>query len=191
MLRLIAFYAEVLQGNSSIVECDPGRSDCATPSVSGGLPNREGQCVSSLVVRVSLLIDTVETRSVKAKDALGGTARSILLWPRGFVYRRAVGPGDDDLPTSAVEMLQNHNVDLSRLKRRHRRPSAGWASTTSSMNVAHTLDTPSSTCGNLSSRAPFGRCRGPVLFLGNIDPRTSAVVLKRVRSPQLIALDTT
>lgn len=145
--------------------------------------------MSSLVVG-SIAIDTVETPFGKVEDALGGTAVYFALAASLFTDVQLVGVVGDDFPTSAVEMLQSRNVDLSGLQRRHGETFRWVGQYDFDMNVAHTLDTQLNVFETFHPTLPEHYRDAQFLFLGNIDPVLQLEVLQQVRSPQLIALDT-
>jgi sugar/nucleoside kinase (ribokinase family) len=145
--------------------------------------------VSSLVVG-SIAIDTVETPFGKAEEALGGTAVYFSLAASLFTEVQLVGVVGDDFPTSAVETLESRGVDLSGLQRRHGETFRWVGQYDFDMNVAHTLDTRLNVFETFHPTLPEHYRDARFLFLGNIDPELQLEVLKQVRNPQLIALDT-
>jgi sugar/nucleoside kinase (ribokinase family) len=145
--------------------------------------------VSSLVVG-SIAIDTVETPFGKAEEALGGTAVYFALAASLFTEVQLVGVVGDDFPSSAVETLESRGVDLSGLQRRHGETFRWVGQYDFDMNVAHTLDTRLNVFETFHPTLPEHYRDARFLFLGNIDPDLQLEVLKQVRHPQLIALDT-
>lgn len=145
--------------------------------------------MSSLVVG-SIAIDTVETPFGKAEEALGGTAVYFALAASLFTEVQLVGVVGDDFPASAVETLESRGVDLSGLQRRHGETFRWVGQYDFDMNVAHTLDTQLNVFETFHPTLPEHYRDARFLFLGNIDPELQLEVLKQVRSPQLIALDT-
>jgi sugar/nucleoside kinase (ribokinase family) len=145
--------------------------------------------VSSLVVG-SIAIDTVETPFGKAEEALGGTAVYFALAASLFPEVQLVGVVGDDFPSSAVETLESRGVDLSGLQRRHGETFRWVGQYDFDMNVAHTLDTRLNVFETFHPTLPEHYRDARFLFLGNIDPDLQLEVLKQVRHPQLIALDT-
>lgn len=145
--------------------------------------------MSSLVVG-SIAIDTVETPFGKAEEALGGTAVYFALAASLFTEVQLVGVVGDDFPPDAVEMLQTRGVDLSGLQRRHGETFRWVGQYDFDMNVAHTLDTRLNVFETFHPTLPDHYRDARFLFLGNIDPDLQLEVLKQVRNPELIALDT-
>jgi sugar/nucleoside kinase (ribokinase family) len=145
--------------------------------------------VSSLVVG-SIAIDTVETPFGKAEEALGGTAVYFAVAASLFTDVQLVGVVGDDFPSSGVEMLEGRGVDLSGLQRRHGETFRWVGRYDFDMNVAHTLDTRLNVFETFHPTLPEHYRDASFLFLGNIDPELQLEVLKQVRNPQLIALDT-
>lgn len=145
--------------------------------------------MSSLVVG-SIAIDTVETPFGKAEEALGGTAVYFALAASLFTDVQLVGVVGDDFPSSAVAMLQERGVDLSGMQRRHGETFRWVGHYDFDMNVAHTLDTRLNVFETFHPTLPEHYRDARFLFLGNIDPELQLEVLKQVRRPQLIALDT-
>lgn len=145
--------------------------------------------MSSLVVG-SIAIDTVETPFGKAEEALGGTAVYFALAASLFTEVQLVGVVGDDFPPSAIQLLEDHRVDLSGLQRRHGETFRWVGQYDFDMNVAHTLDTRLNVFETFHPTLPEHYRDARFLFLGNIDPELQLEVLEQVRNPQLIALDT-
>lgn len=145
--------------------------------------------MTSLVVG-SIAIDTVETPFGRAEEALGGTAVYFALAASLFTEVQLVGVVGDDFPSSGVEMLEGRGVDLRGLQRRHGETFRWVGQYDFDMNVAHTLDTRLNVFETFHPTLPEQYRDARFLFLGNIDPELQLEVLKQVRNPQLIALDT-
>lgn len=145
--------------------------------------------MTSLVVG-SIAIDTVETPFGKAEEALGGTAVYFALSASLFTEVQLVGVVGDDFPASAVDLLEGRGVDLAGLQRRHGQTFRWVGQYDFDMNVAHTLDTRLNVFETFHPQLPEHYRDARFLFLGNIDPELQLEVLKQVRNPQLIALDT-
>jgi sugar/nucleoside kinase (ribokinase family) len=145
--------------------------------------------VSSLVVG-SIAIDTVETPFGKVNEALGGTAVYFALAASLFTKVQLVGVIGDDFPDHAIELLQSRGVDLAGLQKRHGETFRWVGQYDYDMNVAHTLDTRLNVFGTFHPSLPEHYRDAEFLFLGNIDPDLQLEVLKQVRNPSLIALDT-
>jgi sugar/nucleoside kinase (ribokinase family) len=145
--------------------------------------------VTSLVVG-SIAIDTVETPFGRAEEALGGTAVYFALAASLFTQVQLVGVVGDDFPPSGVEMLEGRGIDLQGLQRRHGETFRWVGQYDFDMNVAHTLDTRLNVFETFHPTLPEPYRDARFLFLGNIDPELQLEVLKQVRNPQLIALDT-
>jgi sugar/nucleoside kinase (ribokinase family) len=138
----------------------------------------------------SIAIDTVQAPFGKAEEALGGTAVYFALAASLFTKVQLVGVVGDDFPSSAVEMLEGRGVDLSGLQRRHGETFRWVGQYDFDMNVAHTLDTRLNVFETFHPTLPDHYRDARFLFLGNIDPELQLEVLRQVRQPQLIALDT-
>jgi sugar/nucleoside kinase (ribokinase family) len=138
----------------------------------------------------SIAIDTVETPFGKAEEALGGTAVYFALAASLFTEVQLVGVVGDDFPSSAVQMLEGRGVDLQGLQRRHGETFRWVGHYDFDMNVAHTLDTRLNVFETFHPTLPEQYRDAHFLFLGNIDPELQLEVLRQVRDPQLIALDT-
>jgi sugar/nucleoside kinase (ribokinase family) len=132
----------------------------------------------------------VETPFGRAEDALGGTAVYFSLAAGRFTRVQLVGVVGQDFPREGIELLRGMDVDLSGLQRQPGE-TFRWVGTYDyDMNVAHTLDTRLNVFETFHPTIPEHYRDARLVFLGNIDPELQLEVLRQVRRPTFVALDT-
>lgn len=138
----------------------------------------------------SVALDSVETPFGKVEEALGGSATYFSLAARHFSPVGIVGVVGDDFPRAHVAMLRQHDVDTAGLTTEAGRTFRWSGRYDFDMNTAHTLDTQLNVFAGFQPSLPQSYRQADYLFLGNIDPTLQLDVLRQVRRPSFIALDT-
>ncbi len=144
----------------------------------------------SLVVVGSVALDSVETRSVKKVDVLGGSASFFSLAASYFAPVKLVAIVGTDFPTEHEALLGRHGVDLTGLEKVEGR-TFRWSGRYSD-DLAHrtTLDTQLNVFADFRPQLPPAWQKAELLFLGNIHPSLQLDVLQKVERPRLVAMDT-
>ena len=142
-----------------------------------------------LVVVGSVALDTVETPFGKVEEALGGSAIYFSLAARHFSPVGLVGVVGSDFPDKHVAMLRDHAVDTAGLTTEQGRTFRWSGRYDFDLNTAHTLDTQLNVFAGFQPNLPESYRQADYLFLGNIDPVLQLDVLKQVKRPKFIALD--
>jgi sugar/nucleoside kinase (ribokinase family) len=143
-----------------------------------------------LVVVGSAALDTLETPFGKVADTLGGSAIYFSLAARHFSPVGVVGVVGDDFPGDYVAMLRAHGVDTAGLETEVGRTFRWSGRYDFDMNTAHTLDTQLNVFAGFKPKLPESYRQADFLFLGNIDPELQLDVLRQIRRPRFVALDT-
>jgi len=144
----------------------------------------------SLVVLGTVALDHVKTPSGAKKDMLGGSAAHFAMSARLFTDVHMVAVVGRDFPSKHLTFLKAKGIDLSSLKIAKGK-TFRWSGEykKSDLNTALTLGTE---LGVLESYVPELKNHQqhlPNLFLANFDPDLQIQLLKHVKSPRLIGLD--
>ncbi|MDI6803059.1 MAG: PfkB family carbohydrate kinase [Bacteroidota bacterium] len=146
----------------------------------------------SLLVVGSLALDTIETPFGKAEDVLGGSAVYISVSASYFVEPvRLVGVVGSDFPKSAIEFLENKNIDLEGLQKIDAGKTFRWGGKYHyDLNVRDTLYTHLNVFEHFKPVIPESYKKSSYVCLGNIDPVLQQCVIEQIQNPRLVIGDT-
>jgi sugar/nucleoside kinase (ribokinase family) len=145
---------------------------------------------SSLLVVGSVGLDTVETRSGKRTEVLGGAASYFSVAASFLAPPRLVAVVGSDFPAAHTALLESHKVDLGGLERVTGR-TFRWSGVYSpDFATRTTLDTQLNVFESFRPKLPPAWGTSEYVFLANIDPVLQAGVLDQVGKPRFVACDT-
>ncbi|MBY0585637.1 sugar kinase [bacterium] len=145
----------------------------------------------SLLVVGSIAIDSVETPSGQAQEALGGSASYFSYAASYFCPVRLVGVVGQDFPDEYLRLLQNReNIDTAGVKVEPGKTFRWRGKYKGDMNVAETLDVELNVFGSFDPDIPATFRETPYVFLANGSPTVQRKVLHQVKSPKLVVADT-
>lgn len=146
----------------------------------------------SLLVVGSLALDTIETPFGKVEDVLGGSAVYISVSASYFAEPvRLVGVVGSDFPKSAIEFLENKNVDLEGLQIINAGKTFRWGGKYHyDLNVRDTLYTHLNVFEHFKPVIPETYKKSSYVCLGNIDPVLQKCVIEQIQNPRLVIGDT-
>ena len=145
---------------------------------------------SSLLVIGSVALDSIKTPFGETSRALGGSASYFSLAASYFTTPALVAVVGEDFLPSDLDTLKNKGVDLSGLAVMPGKTFAWGGEYGFDMNSRTTLFTELNVFENFSPTLPEAHSNAEFLFLGNIHPALQIQVLKQVKHPKLIGLDT-
>lgn len=94
-----------------------------------------------------------------------------------------------DFPNSYIRLLKNKGISLDGLESRKGKTFRWKGKYEYDLNTAHTIYTKLNVFKDFSPKIPEAYRKIPYLFLANIDPELQLDVLKKIRSPRLVACD--
>ncbi len=146
----------------------------------------------SLLVVGSLALDTIETPFGKAEEVLGGSSVYISVSASYFVEPvRLVGVVGSDFPKSAIEFLENKNIDLAGLQIIDTGKTFRWGGKYHyDLNVRDTLYTHLNVFEHFKPVIPESYKKSSYVCLGNIDPVLQQCVIEQIQNPRLVIGDT-
>lgn len=146
----------------------------------------------SLLVVGSLALDTIETPFGKADEVLGGSAVYISVSASYFIKPvRLVGVVGSDFPRSAIEFLEDKNIDLEGLQVIDAGKTFRWGGKYHhDLNVRDTLYTHLNVFEHFKPVIPESYKKSSYICLGNIDPVLQQCVIEQIQNPRLVIGDT-
>lgn len=140
----------------------------------------------------SLGLDTVETPFSRVEDALGGSATYISLAASYFSGPiHLVGVVGEDFPRKYIQMLDEHNIDISGLQIVAGKKTFRWAGKYHyDLNTRDTLLTELNVFESFDPVIPEERKKTRFVCLGNIDPILQLKVLDQLTEPKFVVCDT-
>ena len=138
----------------------------------------------------SIALDDVKTPYGEVKKALGGSAVYSSLAASYFTQAGIVGVVGKDFPKKNEQLLLKHNIKLTGLTREPGYTFHWQGYYEGDMSSAHTLNTQLNVFGKFNPTIPNEFTNTPWVFLANISPELQKQVLKQLKKPRLVLLDT-
>ena len=141
----------------------------------------------------TVAFDAIETPYGKTDKIVGGAATYISLAASFFTKKlNLVSVVGGDFPSSAIEMLQNHNVNTAGLQVKENEKTFFWSGRYhNNMNSRDTLETQLNVLETFDPIVPKEFSDSEFLMLGNLVPSVQQKVLGQMKKrPKLIVLDT-
>jgi sugar/nucleoside kinase (ribokinase family) len=144
---------------------------------------------NTILVVGSLAYDDVQTPFDRRRRVLGGAACYFSLAAALYARVRLVGVVGDDFHDSDLKRLTRRGVDTSGVERRPGR-SFHWSGRYDyELGAAETLATDLGVFGSWQPEVPEGFRDSAFVFLANIHPAIQLDVLRQMKGPKLVALD--
>lgn len=144
----------------------------------------------SILVVGSVAFDSVTTPFGEAKDVVGGSANYFSVAASFFSPVRLVAVVGEDFPEAHLAFLRSRGIDLRGLERVPGKTFRWVGEYGFALNEARTLDTQLNVFAAFAPKIPDDYRDSPVVFLANIDPDLQREVLRQVKRPALVAMDT-
>lgn len=144
----------------------------------------------SLLVVGSIVLDTIKTPFGKREEILGGSASYFSLSASFFFPPKIVGVVGSDFPSSFLKILKERNVDTEGIKIEEGKTFRWHGSYGKNPNIRKTLKTELNVFANFSPQLPESYRDSKFIFLANIQPDLQREVMKQIKSPEIIAMDT-
>ena len=141
----------------------------------------------------TVAFDAIETPYGKTDKIVGGAATYISLAASFFTEKlNLVSVVGGDFPSSAIEMLQKHNVNTAGLQIKENEKTFFWSGRYhNNMNSRDTLETQLNVLETFDPIVPKEFSESEYLMLGNLVPSVQQKVLDQMKKrPKLIVLDT-
>jgi len=149
--------------------------------------------MSKLLCVGTVAFDKVETPFGKTDKILGGAATYIALSASNFdgVDIGIVSVIGEDFPQDYIDIFKDRNINIEGLKIIEGGKSFFWSGRYhNDMNTRDTLDTQLNVLENFDPVVPEAYLDAEIVMLGNLHPAVQMSVIKQVKDPKLIVLDT-
>ena len=147
----------------------------------------------SILIVGTVAFDAIETPFGKTDKIVGGAATYIGLSSSFFTKKlKLVSVVGEDFPSSAIKMLEDHNVCTKGLQIKEGKKTFFWSGKYhNDMNTRETIDTQLNVLENFNPIVPKEFKDSEFLMLGNLMPSVQKKVLDQMKKrPKLIVLDT-
>ena len=147
--------------------------------------------MNEVLVVGSVALDSLETPSGVAENALGGAATYGSVAASLFAPGHLVGVVGDDFPPEHLEFLKGRNIDLAGLQVVDGGKTFRWKGDyLGDLNQAVTHDTQLGVFEHFEPTLPDNYKNADFVFLANIHPALQLRVLEQVANPRLVLCDT-
>ncbi|MGH9459071.1 MAG: PfkB family carbohydrate kinase [Thermoanaerobaculia bacterium] len=145
----------------------------------------------SILVVGSVAFDSIETPFGRAEKVIGGSATYFSVAASFFTPVQLVGVIGEDFGDEHLDVFRGRSIDLAGLERVPGGKTFHWSGAYGfDLNVAETKATHLNVFADFKPNLPEAFREPGVLFLANIAPELQLEVLRQVRRPRLVALDT-
>ncbi len=144
----------------------------------------------SLLVVGSMAFDSIRSPFGQVERVVGGSATYFSLAASCLAPVRLVSVVGKDFPEATIRMLASRSVDTRGLSVMEGKTFHWEGYYEYDLNTAHTVRTDLNVFRDFAPVLPEEYRDTPYLFLGNIDPTLQLEILRQVRRPKLVALDT-
>lgn len=144
----------------------------------------------SLLIVGSVAFDSIQTPFGKINKALGGSASYFSLAASFFVRPSLVGVVGKDFANDYRRVLTGKKIDLSGLEVAPGKTFSWGGKYSFDLNSRETLFTRLNVFENFKPKLSSAHKNSRYVFLGNIHPNLQLDVLRQIKKPKLIGLDT-
>lgn len=144
----------------------------------------------SVLIVGSVALDSVTTPFGEEKEILGGSATYASYSASFYSPVNLVGVVGKDFPQSNLKLLKERDISLDGLQIAEGKTFRWSGYYEYDMNQAHSLSTELNVFSTFHPHIPEQYRSSEYVFLANIDPDLQIEVLKQVKRPKLVVLDT-
>ena len=144
----------------------------------------------SLLVVGSMAFDSIRSPFGEVEKVVGGSATYFSLAASYLAPVRLVSVVGEDFPPEVIRMLGSRSIDTRGLTVAEGRTFHWKGFYEYDLNTAHTVTTELNVFRDFAPVLPEEYRDTPYVFLGNIAPSLQLDILRQVRRPRLVALDT-
>lgn len=143
----------------------------------------------SIIVLGTVALDTVKTPHGFRKHMLGGSAVHFSMSARLFTKVHLAAIAGRDFPRRHIDFLKAKGIDIASLIRGAGKSFKWEGEYKGDLNTALTLNTELGVLLDFKPCLAQRQCRIKYLFLANVDPEIQTHLLRKMRSPRLVGLD--
>ncbi|HIG98610.1 TPA: sugar kinase [Candidatus Woesearchaeota archaeon] len=147
--------------------------------------------MSNLIIVGSVALDSVKTPFGSVKDALGGAATYSSYAASFFAKPSIVGVVGSDFSRQHLQLLQQRGINTDGVEIRKTGNTFRWEGYYEyDLNEAKTVRTELGVFADFEPKLPESYRNAEYVFLANIDPELQLNVIRRMKKPKLVLLDT-
>lgn len=147
--------------------------------------------MNELLIVGSVALDSIETPSGHAENALGGAATYSSVAASLFCPVRLVGVVGEDFPQEHIDLFKSRGIDLAGLQIIKGGHTFRWKGDyNSDLNQAVTHETQLGVFEHFEPQLPPHYQDADFVFLANINPSLQLSTLDQVKNPKLVVCDT-
>lgn len=145
--------------------------------------------MNNVLVLGTLALDTIKTPFGRVENALGGSAAYASFSASFFANSSVVSVVGDDFPEDYIKLLRKRRINLEGLQISGK--TFHWEGFYEfDMNEAKTIKTELNSLFGFKANIPKAYRDIKFVFLANIDPERQIDVLKQLKNPELVVMDT-
>jgi len=152
--------------------------------------NKRVSTQSKLLVVGSVAFDSIKTPFGKIDRTLGGSASYFSLAASFFTKPSVIAVVGEDFKNSDRKILQRKNIDLSGLEQQKGKSFFWRGEYNFDLSSRETLELQLNVFSQFKPRLLPHHKQARYVFLGNIHPKLQLEVLKQIKKPTLVGLDT-
>ena len=143
-----------------------------------------------IVVVGSVAFDDIETIKGQRKRLLGGSGVYFSLAASLFTKVNLIGIIGDDFDQKYIDMFHSKSISTNYLIQESGKTFSWGGKYSDNFDYRETLFTDLGVFENFSPKIDTNQFNQPILFLANIQPSLQMEVIKQIKSPSLIVMDT-
>ena len=145
----------------------------------------------NVVISGTVALDSIKTPFGEAPEVLGGSAVYSSVAASEFAKAGIVSVVGKDFPKKHLNLLATMGIDTKGIEIKKQGETFRWSGFYEyDMNQAHTLDTKLNVLATFDPKVPDEYRQSRYLFLGNTDPEVQMKVLKQMKKPRFVMMDT-
>ena len=138
----------------------------------------------------SIAIDTIETEYNKKTNILGGSAAYFAVSAATISSEKVVGVVGNDYPDEGWNLFKHNNINTENIQVHNGNTFRWGGKYNKDFSSRETLYTELGVFETFSPKINREDCNASYVFLGNIQPQLQLDILKQIKSPKLIVIDT-
>lgn len=143
----------------------------------------------SILVLGTVALDSIKTPYGYRKRIIGGSASHFSMSARLFTKVSVIACVGTDFPQESMNFLKAKGLDLSSLSVEEGRTFHWKGEYREDFNTAITLKTDLGVLSSFKPRLTLAQRKIKYVFLANVDPEIQLFLLRNMRSPEIVALD--
>ena len=138
----------------------------------------------------SIAIDELHTSKGSRPNIIGGSATLFSIAASRYNTVKVIGIVGNDFPQEGWDLFNKYNVNTDMVTIKEGKTFSWGGKYSDDYSTRDTLYTDLGVFENFSPKIDTNQFNQPILFLANIQPALQMEVIKQIKSPSLIVMDT-